>query len=307
MKRYIQLFEQFVSDLNEGGNAIDTSRPMSQKEVKDVYDYVKSKIFPLVGLEGDDVDAAPIGSYGKKMPDATSGDLDIAVSVDKIAGVNSLPIDPDAVLDFMDSKLKAAGYSTSVQKGFKQISVGVAIPGTSDTAQIDLMLSTSLEWSKFMYYSPDFTKAESKYKGAYRNLLLMAIINYSKREAAKLTDAGEVEEIDTYVLQLDRGVQAVRKSFMGKRGNIVKQTTTLHEFDKFISNTPDVVVKLAWGENTKVADTMTFENCWALTTSGAFPHKDKLQEILKAFKAYLMGAKLPMPTEAAEAYPSIFG
>lgn len=307
MKQWVKLFEEFITTLNEGGNAISDARPMSQKEVQEVYDLVKTKVYPILGLEGEDVDASPIGSFGKKKDDATSGDLDIAVSVDKIASENSLPIDPDAVLDFMDNKLRGAGYSTSVQKGFKQVSIGVPIPGSQDTAQVDLMLSTSLEWSKFMYYSPDFTKAESKYKGAYRNLLLMAVINYAKREAHKTTDAGEVEEINTYVLQLDRGVQEVRKSFMGKKGSIVKQATTLHDFDKFVSNTPDVVVKLAFGENTKVSDTMTFESCWSLVTSGAFPYKDKMQEILKAFKAYLMGAKLPMPTEAAEAYPSIFG
>jgi len=307
MKQYVKLFEQFISDVSEGGNAVKEARPMSQKEVSDVYEYVKSKVFPLLGLDGNDVDAAPIGSFGKKAADATSGDLDIAVSVDKIASVNSLPINPDAVLEYMDVVLSKAGFSTTVSSGFKQISIGVVIPGTKEIAQVDLMLSTSLEWSKFMYYSPDFTKSESKYKGAYRNLLVMAIINYSKREAAKLTDKGEVEEINTYVLQLDRGVQEVRKSFMGKKGAIIKTTETLHDYDKFISNTPDVVVKLAFGDNVKVSDVMTFEGCWSLTNSSAFPHKDKLPEILKAFKGYLMGAKLPMPTEAAETYPNIFG
>ena len=72
-------------------------------------------------------------------------DLDIAVSVDKIASANSLPINSDAVLEFMDETLRKAGFSTTVSKGFKQISIGVVIPGTKDIAQVDLMLSTSLE------------------------------------------------------------------------------------------------------------------------------------------------------------------
>lgn len=307
MKRYIKLFEEFIADVNEGGNAIEDARPMSQKEVSDVYEYVKSKVYPILGLDGDGVDAAPIGSFGKKVANATSGDLDIAVSVDKIASANALPINSDDVLKYMDETLRKAGFSTTVSTGFKQISIGVVIPGTEDIAQVDLMLSTSLEWSKFMYYSPDFTTSESKYKGAYRNLLVMAIINYSKRETAKLTDKGEVQEINTYVLQLDRGVQEVRKSFMGKKGSIIKTAETLHDYDKFISNTPEVVIKIAFGDEAKVNDAMTFEGCWSLTNSNAFPHKDKLPEILKAFKGYLMGSKLPMPTEAAESYPNIFG
>lgn len=307
MKRWVKLFEEFIVSINEGGNAITDARPMSQKEVQEVYDFVKAKVYPILGLEGEDIDASPIGSFGKKKDDVTSGDLDIAVSVDKIASANGLPINADDVLAFMNDTLSSAGFSTQVASGFKQVSIGVKIPGTEDTAQVDLMLSTSLEWSRFMYYSPDFTKAESKYKGAYRNLLLMAVINQGKREAVKTTDAGEVEEINTYVLQLDRGIQEVRKSFMGKKGSIVKTASTLHDYDKFISNTPDTVVKLAFGDTTKIADTMTFEGCWGLVTSSAFPHKAKLAEILNAFKAYLSKAKLPMPSEAAADYPAIFG
>lgn len=307
MKRYVKLFEQFVSELSESGNAIGESRPMTQKETKDVYDYVKTKVYPLLGLEGDEVDAAPIGSFGKKAEEAMSGDLDIAVSVDKIASANGLPIDADDVLAFMDAKLKSAGFNTTVAGGFKQISIGVTIPGTKDTAQVDLMLSTSLEWSRFMYYSPDFTKAESKYKGAYRNLLLMAVINYMRRDIAKTTDAGETEEIQTYVLRLNSGINDIRKSFMGKKGSIVKTASILSQYDKFVTNTPETVVKIAFGDNTKVSDAMTFEGCWSLVTSSSFPHKDKLPEIIKAFQAYLAQAKLPMPTEAAASYPNIFG
>jgi len=305
MKQYVKLFEQFI--INEGGNAITDARPMTQKEVQAVYDLVKTKVYPILGLEGDDIDASPIGSFGKKTEDATSGDLDIAVSVDKIASANGLPIDADDVLAFMDSKLKSAGFSTQVAGGFKQVSIGVPIPETKDTAQVDLMLSTSLEWSRFMYYSPDFTQSESKYKGAYRNLLLMAVINYMKRDVIKTTEAGETEEINTYVLRLNSGITELRKSFMGKKGSIVKTASILKDYEKFITSTPDAVVKIAFGDTAKISDAMTFEGCWSLVTSSSFPHKIKLPEILKAFQAYLLQAKLPMPTEAAESYPNIFG
>lgn len=166
-RRFLTLNEYFVSNiktyslLNESGYAIENARSMTQDEVKKVYKYVQDKIFPILGLEGEGIDTVPISSYGKKDINQLSGDIDIAVSVDKIASSNSCAL--SNVLDKIVELLKNKGFSIDVRSGFNQVSVGVPIPGTNDVGQVDLMLSTNLEWSKFMYYSPDFTKAESKY------------------------------------------------------------------------------------------------------------------------------------------------
>jgi hypothetical protein len=288
----------------EGGNAIDNARPLNQEETKLVYDFVQKKVYPILGLEGNGIDASPIGSFGKKNPEQLSGDIDIAVSADKIASANGVSF--ENVLDKMEELLSTAGYSTKKVNGLSQVSVGIQIPGTDDYAQVDLMLSTNLEWSTFMYHSPDFTKAESKYKGLYRNTLMMAVVSEMTKEATKTTDKGEVEEYKQYVIRLNDGVYSVAKSFMGKKGSLVKTASLLKDQDKFISNTPDVVVKLAFGEKTVPADVMTFENTWNIITSKDFIHKDKLKNILEKFKMYLLNSKAPFPTEVVEAYPNIF-
>ena len=119
-------FKQFVAQiLNEGGNAVEDARPISQSEIDATYSYVIKNVYPIVGLTEDY--ARPIGSFKKKSPDQTSGDIDIAVLADRIAGENG--IDLSQVLEFMDSKLKAAGYSTALSKGFQQVSIGVPIEG----------------------------------------------------------------------------------------------------------------------------------------------------------------------------------
>ena len=48
------------------------------------------------------------------------------------------------------------------------------------------MPSDNMEYSKWMYHSPDFTKAESKYKGLFRNQLIMAIEEVAKLNVVAL-------------------------------------------------------------------------------------------------------------------------
>jgi hypothetical protein len=300
-------FKDFVSTfLNESGNAIEDSRPLTQPEVLATYEWVEKTLFPLIGLEGKGIDASPIGSYGKKADEITSGDIDIAVSVDKIAGVNGISME-DA-LQFLEDTFKKEGYSTRTAKGFEQISIGVPVGGkkNSGTAQVDFMLSTNLDWSRFMYYSPNFKIAESKYKGMYRNVLLMSIVSECMKETTKKTETGETEQYKQYVIRLEKGIYQVEKTFMGKKGSLVKTASLLHDQDKFITSTPEEVVKFAFGEGVKPAEVMTFENAFALATSPKFIHKDRLDAILNRFRIYIVSAKMPVPTEVEQLYPTLF-
>ncbi len=299
-------FQEFINEsrLYEGGNAIESSRPIEYSELADTYDFVKKKIFPLIGLEGD-TDAKPIGSFLKKPDDQTSGDIDIAVSVDRIAGVNGITF--NEVLEFIANTLNKAGYEAKVLRGFNQVAVGVPIEGDKKKgiAQVDLMLSTSLDWSTFMYHSPNFREAESKYKGMYRNVLLMSIISESKKEATQLTDKGEIAEYKQFVIRLEGGIYEVTKSLMGAKG-LVKTPKLLKDQDKFVTNTPEAVTELAFGPNVKPADIMTFEDIWSKFTTKDFIHKNKFNSILQRFKTYIVTSKVPVPTEVEQKFPNLF-
>ena len=298
-------FKDFVNKvLNEGGNAIEDSRPLAQSEVDKTFAYVIKNVYPILGLTEEF--AKPIGSFKKKLPNQTSGDIDIAVLAERVAGQNGLAI--DEVLNFMEKKLKEAGYPTVAISGFQQVSIGVPIEGKSSNgiAQIDLMLTDNLDFSTFMYHSPDFTKAESKYKGLYRNILLMNIISNSKREVTKLTDKGEVQDYKSYVLRLNQGVVSVAKTFLGKKGNLVKTASLLHDQDKFITSTPEIIAELAFGPTVPISEIMTFEDIWRHTIDPNFIHRDKLDTILNDFKIRILATKVPFPTECVEKFPGIF-
>jgi hypothetical protein len=296
-------YKDFVNQiLNEGGNAVE-SRPMTQAEAISTYEYVKSKILPLIGL--DEEYAKPIGSFGKKTDDQTSGDIDIACAMDRIAGVNGITLED--VLDFVEGVMKKNGIVVVKSVGFNQVSIGVPIGGKASNgmAQVDLMMTSSLDWSTFMYHSPNFKEAESKYKGMYRNVLLMSIVSEMKKESTKLTDKGEVEEYKQYVIRLGQGIFEVSKTLMGKKG-LTKTPKLLHDQDRFITNTPEAVTEIAFGPNIKPSDIMTFENIWRHFTDKNFIHKDKFKQILDRFKVYILSSKVPVPTEVERDYPNLF-
>jgi hypothetical protein len=289
--KYVKLFEQFV---NESGNAVDNVRPIKQDEVIDTAKWVEKEIFPQIGLTALEDDAAVIGSAGKKLPDQTSGDIDIAVSADKIAGFLGVPV--QNTLFALNDKLKSLGYQTKMMPGFNQVSIAAPVGGYASRgyAQVDFMISTDLNWSRFIYHSPDFRTAESRYKGAYRNLLLMAAIGKSFFEVTKKTDAGETAEFQAYVVRLNQGIVQVRKSFEGKKG-LLKTAALLKDYDKFVTNTPEAVVELLFKGKHTPKDIDTYEKLKSLIDSTDFKYPGARSDIYQDFEQKLEDAKLPMP------------
>lgn len=290
--KYIKLFEQF---LKESGNSVENAVPFKQDQVGPTIDWVSSNIFPEIGLNGIGDDAAVLGSAGKKLADQTSGDIDLAVSTDKIAG--HLGVSLDNTLLALDSKLKSMGYTTKLAIGFNQVSIGVPIGGKSENGvgQLDFMLSTDLDWSKFIYHAPDFRISESKYKGAYRNLLLMVAVGKSFYEITKQTDKGETAEYKAYVVRLNQGIVEVRKSFEGKKG-LIKTAKVLKDYDNLITKEPQGVVDLMFNGGHQVSDINTYEKLLSLLQSGDFKYSDKLSSIMEDFTKKLEEAGLPLPS-----------
>lgn len=289
--------------LNEGGSAISSSRRLSWGDLQATYEWVLDNIVPKFGISEDDVDV--IGSFGKKKPEDDYGDLDIAISSKAIEKNNNLS--GNRVLDFIDSILSSAGFETKIMKGFNQVTAAIPIPGDAEDgiAQVDFMISPDLEWSKFAYNSPDFSKNESKYKGVYRNALLMAIFTEAYKDIVKKTPEGDTEELETHVIRYPEGIWRARKSFMGKRG-LVKTGKLLKDFDKFITTDPQEVVELAVGKGYTPQNISTFEKLWHLVNRKDFIHWNNEEDIMKKFAQNLKSMGIPYPEEAIEKYPNIF-
>lgn len=284
--------------INEGGHAVQC-RPMTQIEAKMVYDTFVAHVLPLLKLEHENEEFCALGSWGKKFDDQTSGDIDVAVSVDVIAARNGLSL--DQVEQFIIDVIETQNLQYKYSKGIHVISVQYPIPNTSDFGQVDIMPSTSLDFSKWMYYSPDFRKAESKYKGLYRNQLLMKILSLAKRVITKKTDADETLEYETLVLSMETGLQQKTKSYAGKRG-LLKHAKTLDNSQKFITNNPDEIVHYAFGDKYDASDILTFEKTYKIFMSNDFIYKNLREDIIRAFIDELNGV-FPIPSEVTRDFP----
>lgn len=301
----VRRFDEFKA-INEGGNALDQyTTPIPNSEVPDTLKFVSKNVLPLIGLEGLDIDAAVLGSAGKKPPAELSGDIDIAVSIDKIAGHAGIPLED--VLDYIERKMQKAGFQTNMQRGFHQVNVAIPIGGDKKKGyvQIDLMCSDNLEWSKFAFHSPDYRKAESRYKGAHRGMLVTAVASEGMKEVVKTHEpTGEMEEYEQMVYRNFDGLYKTRKTMMGKKG-LVKTPKILKDYEKKITNIPEEAVEILFGKGVKPNDVNTFEKAWKAIHAGKFPFPGKRETIANKFLWYMRNLKLPVPSEIKDKYPHL--
>jgi len=294
-----------IDAINEGGNALNTTQRIANKDIPNTLEYITTKILPTIGLEGFDIDAAVVGSAGKKDPDVTSGDIDIAVSIDKIAG--HAGIDVKGVLKYINDTLAAKGYETNIQYGFNQVNVAVPIDGDTKKGycQVDLMVTDNLDWSKFIYFSPDYRKAESRYSGAFRGMLINAVASEGLKKAVKHDEeSGEMEEYEQMVNRATHGLFKVRKTLRGKKG-LIKTPKLMKDYEQKISNIPKDVIKILFGDGVTEKDVESFEGIWKVIHSKNFPYQGKLETIANKFLWYMKNMEIPVPTEIVEKYPNL--
>jgi len=290
-------------ELNEGGAAISSSRKIREDEVPKTLDHLEEALFPLLGDGKLNRDYLLIGSIGKKEnPDDTSGDVDLGVSKPFLAQKWGVP--ESKVLDVLNEKLKdqlpdILGYKPEIKmfKGINVVSVEWPIEGDikNGTVQLDLIPIADMDWAKFIFYSPDQRKKESKYKSAHRNWLFQAILSALK-EVDSVDAEGQIMDYNGYVVKLGDGVYKNRKTYRGatkrlSRPKILEDSTFL------VTRDPQKMLDLLFGSGVKPGDVKTFENVWALIKKPTFIHADKLESIVEDFVRYLERTNHDIPRE----------
>lgn len=216
------------------------------------------KFFNHINVDRNDW--AFIGSFGKK---EFSGDVDIAV-LEKMINFNWL------------SKWIIGRLEHKIVKGFNQISFGYPFEG--QTVQVDLMLTDSLEWSKFIYYSPDLSRLESKFNGTYRNALLS---DYVVQTTRKFEDENQFTQLS---IKMNEGLVKTTKTFLSKSGNKLKTPRILH--CEFLSNEPDKVLEMIELKN----PIDTFEQLYE-----QIKLKSNFEEVWQKFEQSCKNLKLEIP------------
>lgn len=302
-------FPSYSYFLNEGGRAIDNVVPIAQKYVKGTLKEIESDILKsLLGLDGIGEDAEVLGSAGKKRnDDDTSGDLDIAIDASKIASQNSLSL--KEVPKFVE-KLVSTRYQT-LSKSKSIIHVRFPIKGNDGKfVQLDLMCVGNIKWAKFAYHSPNFAKAESEYKGAYRTELLVAIATNIVEELERFTMdefggkyTGELKVFKNLSFDRPTGLRTIKKDMVSidprrKNKKLANGRTVMSEI---ITDSPEKVTHILAGESYSPRHIDTFEKLFGIITRKDWIHADKLENVLRTYARQLRYQPgLPLPTEFVE-------
>ena len=300
----IQSFSSF-SKLFEGGAAIKSSRSIKESEVEKTIQHMREVLFPLIGDGEFDKDYLLIGSIGKKKsPSDTSGDIDLGIAQEFLA--QKFGISADQSLQFLYDKLSSElpailGYEPDMKlmKGINVLSIAWPIEGDTEngTVQLDLIPISNMDWAKFIFYSPDYRKNESKYKSAHRNWLFQAILSALKN-VTKRDENGDIVDFDTYALRLNDGIYKNKKTFQGATKRL-KRPDTVKGQSVFVTRDPQELLDLMFGGGVKADNVKTFEDVWNIVTSPNFKYFDRVEEIRQDLIRYLNNAGYVIPTEVA--------
>ena len=300
----IQSFSSF-SKLFEGGAAIKSSRPIKESEVEKTIQHMREVLFPLIGDGEFDKDYLLIGSIGKKKsPSDTSGDIDLGIAQEFLA--QKFGISADQSLQFLYDKLSSElpailGYEPDMKlmKGINVLSIAWPIEGDTEngTVQLDLIPISNMDWAKFIFYSPDYRKNESKYKSAHRNWLFQAILSALKN-VTRRDENGDIVDFDTYALRLNDGIYKNKKTFQGATKRL-KRPDTVKGQSVFVTRDPQELLDLMFGGGVKADNVKTFEDVWNIVTSPNFKYSDRVEEIRQDLIRYLNNAGYVIPTEVA--------
>lgn len=286
---------KLVDLIQEGGNAFEGTVGIKQSEVQPTVEAIFSEVLEPLGLTSLGDDVFLMGSAGKKPEKELSGDLDIAIYTDQIAAHNSIKL--TEVLDWVTEELEGMGYPTAVAKGFNQVSFPFQIVGRKGQkfVQVDLLFTSNMAWSKFMHTSPNLAKGESKYKNAYRNLLLASCVSAFYHKVLKKTSDDIPLEIERYSLRLNAGIYKIRQSYAGTRVAVLKTPKTIKSAEKLITAIPEELIEIVFGKKYSVADVATFEKLYDLVfhkKTKITPHREKIK---KNFLYSLKASKFPVP------------
>lgn len=294
----------FSEFLNEGGQAIKSSRRIRESEAKKTIDSIEEKLLPLLGNPKKDEEYIFIGSLGKKKnPDDTSGDIDLGISSDFVTEHFNVPSGYflETVFEILKDELPEVLGTDEVEikmmKGINVISVGWPIEGdfSNGTVQLDIIPISKMEWARFIFYSPDYRVGESKYKSAHRNWLFQAILSALK-EPKTFDENGDVMDFDTYAIRLNDGVYKNSKTYRGVTKRL-KNAQTVPGQSVFITRDPQKLLNMLFGPGVKENDVKTFEDVWKIVSSPDFIYSDKLEKIKENLLKYLTNGGFEIPSE----------
>lgn len=288
-------FKQFLVEGGAATSAQGTQRA-TKRDIEAALEFVSRHTGIEISLLKKNLLGSTVHTLNGKQKD--SGDIDIAIQADE----NDVP-------KMVERMRKATGMDKVHRTGEGVHSFAVPVSRTKKV-QVDLMLVPSTEWALFGFHSA----ADSKHKGAVRNLLL---VNLMKRIFEKGNDFVIHDEGGKEIIRVRRGfgsdtglkrnfrMAPMRKDGRGRTGSMVKSTAQEIEtelkrlgvkqsFNKSADPilNPDLAAEFMFGKETRAKDILSAEQVIALIFKRP-DHVAIFKDSVKDFKK----SKLTIPAE----------
>lgn len=265
--------------LNEGGNAIKGAQAIPGNLALGI----ANEVISILKQKWPSNNFAPLGSTGKKGKEQMSGDIDIATDI---------PIDQaEEIKNWLsnNSTIKErGGFDSNFMKGLKILSIGYpwASNGSNGIVQCDLMFVPDVARAQYFYYSPDFTKGQSKFKGSVRNIFMIAILKNIpvQNHQTRKFDNGDVRDFWKYTIKPQDGIVCLHQSYEGKKGQQVKSKHTIKEDTEIIEQDPKKFTAFFMGPKATEEDVSSFEKMWEYVNDDTkFPWLKQRDKMIKDF------------------------
>lgn len=249
------LYAQYDKQREMSGGIFKTTQPIESTMAVKVRDSIKRKIlekFP-------DQVLVDLGSVGRRSPGELNGDLDIGFQAPDI----------HTMLERLQSVFgdeivtKETLYICAMQQPYVDEN-----DGKEKLVQVDFIQVVDVEYSKFRYWCPDYSKNESKYKVGHKIMFANTILNYAWPKNPDLPD-----NCYEKLLFLPTGLYK----------NIINYETWKVLDTPFVTTDPDEIVKIAFGDKGTREDFNSVETLWEAIHSDKFVCPELLKDLEMAW------------------------
>ncbi len=266
--------KDYINNILEGGNAVECE-PIPGNLSMGVYEEFRNMF--------NKWEMIPIGATGKKTASMVNGDIDTAILEKWDKHNNIIKILEDHNLDYI------------INPGLQIINVSYPYENKGTKyVQVDIMFSDNLPLTEFRFWSPDYTKNESEYRGVVRTLLFIDIIGsiptkipveyFDQEYDGKYKDV--VKKMWKHIVSQSGDVRKVCMDFSGKTKPIAKAKKISH-LDEVLLDTPDKFWDFLFDGDKDMSDFNSFESLWGAVNSPKFKYKELIPDIKKRFTSSL--------------------
>lgn len=263
----------FRDFLLEGGAAIKGVEKITQEEVRSTLPNLIKKISSILGLKKSQIKV--VGSAGKKEDGLLSGDIDIAVEIDR---------------DELEGKLARLAWDEKSARAMRGINIFSFAHQLDDPdgnpgklVQIDLIPTKDVDYTAWSMQSNP-ADLEKGLKGSHRNELMFAVAKYAGMKE-------QDDNIERYFYDLSRGL------YKGVQSKNKKGTGYNTVSKEFMTNDIGSVVKTLYGQRASAESCATFHGCLDHINSEDFPHGAVRDKILAMASKGMTGKGLKVPPE----------